>query len=106
VIGILRLNPAYATKSPFHNISLICSTRGARDRDLCANHRFVVSKLNDRSDNYSAVFALAVGAQLSPSVLPNVWATPTLGSHDVPILHQFSLILARTIGVNPFAETN
>src|SRR5579862_1984606 len=33
------------------------------------------------------MFALAVGARLSPSVLPDVGATPTLISHDAPILH-------------------
>jgi hypothetical protein len=37
-----------------------------------AYHRVFVSKPIDGSDNHSAVFTLAVGARLPPSVLPNV----------------------------------
>jgi hypothetical protein len=52
-----------------------------------ANHRCLVPKLIDRSDDHSAVFALAIGARLPPSVLPDVGVSPTLASHDAAILH-------------------
>jgi hypothetical protein len=47
-----------------------------RQSSGCANLRFLVSKLIDRSDNNSAMFAPALGAWLSPSVFPDVVPTP------------------------------
>jgi hypothetical protein len=41
----------------------------------------------NRADDHSAVFALAIGARLPPSVLRDVGATPTRASPDAAILH-------------------
>jgi hypothetical protein len=65
-----------------------------------AKHSGFVRELVDRSDDNPSVFALAIGTRFSPSVLPDVGAALTLGSHDAAILHGLTsdFIFARTRG--------
>src|SRR5215469_3450411 len=65
----------------------------AAQRASCAYGCIFVPKLDDRSDDYSAVFAPAIWPGLSPSVFPNVWTALTLASHDAAVMHGLNLRL-------------
>lgn len=75
-----------------------------------ANHRLFVPKLDDRADDDSAEFALAVGARFSPALFPNVSTTQTLISHGAPILLELNssseIILTRIMGRSSVCRHN
>src|SRR5450631_2381013 len=66
----------------------------------CTKRGGLIRKPVDRSDDNPPVLAFPIGARLSPSVFPNVGATPTFAPHDAAILHGLTseFIVDRTRG--------
>jgi hypothetical protein len=81
VISQLRENE----RLPF--AAKICHVDLPAQRADCAYGCIFVPKLENRSDNHSAMFAPVVRTRLSPPVFPNVGTAPTLASHDAAVLH-------------------